>query len=166
MPPRTVKRARRPRDSMATRRMAMRALSQARIAGLGVLCSLLLAACGRTPPPATPAPTSPAATATATIPPPIEFPHDVNPLSGERVADPSLLKIPALLVSISHFPATARPQAGLSFAPFVYEFYITEGATRFLAVFHGEFPQPEIPVSGGCKTRTGPFVQTATILGN
>ncbi len=94
------------------------------------------------------------------------FPPDVNPLSGERVADPSLLKIPALLVSITHFPATARPQAGLSFAPFVYEFYITEGATRFLAVFYGEFPKPEVPVSGGCEIRTGPFVQTALMLGN
>ena len=82
------------------------------------------------------------------------------------MADKSLLKIPAMLVSITHFPATARPQAGLSFAPFVYEFYITEGATRFLAVFHGEWPRPEVPVTGDCETRTGPFVQSATILGN
>ena len=94
------------------------------------------------------------------------FADDVNPLSGLRVADPSLLKVPALLVSISHFPATARPQAGLSFAPFVYEFYITEGATRFLAVFYGESPKPEVPVTGGCATRTGPFVQDGTLLGN
>ena len=93
------------------------------------------------------------------------FPPDVNPLSGERVADPSLLKIPALLTSISHFPATGRPQAGLSFAPFVYEFYITEGATRFLAVFYGEFPAPENPVRGECEIRSGPFVQTGTLLG-
>ena len=64
--------------------------------------------------------------------------------------------MPAVLISISHFPATARPQAGLSFAPFVYEFYITEGATRFLAVFHGEWPAPEIPVRGGCEPRLGP----------
>jgi hypothetical protein len=101
-----------------------------------------------------------------TAEPELSFPTDVNPLSGLRVADPFLLQIPALLVSISHFPATARPQAGLSFAPFVYEYYITEGATRFLAVFYGEFPQPEEQVYGGCATRTGPFVQTATLLGN
>jgi len=43
-----------------------------------------------------------------------------------------LLQFPALLVSISHFPVEARPQAGLSFAPYVFEIYITEGATRFL----------------------------------
>ena len=69
-------------------------------------------------------------------------------------------------MSITNFPATARPQAGLSFAPFVYEYYITEGATRFLAVFYGQFPHPESPITGSCETRTGPFVQSATLLGN
>ena len=90
----------------------------------------------------------------------------VNPLTGLPVADPALLKIPALLVSISHFPATGRPQAGLSFAPFVYEYYITEGATRFLAVFYGAFPMPEIFPTGGCDIRGEPFVKTQTILGD
>ncbi|MFN2121471.1 MAG: SdrD B-like domain-containing protein [Anaerolineales bacterium] len=91
---------------------------------------------------------------------------DVNPLTGEPVADASLLKIPAVLVSISHFPATARPQSGLSFASFVYEYYITEGATRYLAVFYGEFPQVESQVEGGCETRVGPIPKTAAIIGN
>ncbi len=90
----------------------------------------------------------------------------LNPLTGQPAVDPSLLKTPAVLVSISHFPAVARPQAGLSFAPFVYEYYITEGATRFLAVFYGQYPVVEWPVAGGCETRTAPFVQTATLLGN
>lgn len=90
----------------------------------------------------------------------------INPLTGQPAVDASLLKIPAVLVSITHFPAIARPQSGLSFAPFVYEFYITEGATRFLAVFYGQFPSPQIPISGGCETRVAPFTQTATLLGN
>ncbi len=139
-----------------------------RLGSATVLCALsLLAACSSPAPAPTPSPPEPPTpTVTATVTAPIEFPGDVNPLSGQQVADPALLKIPALLVSISHFPATARPQAGLSFAPFVYEFYITEGATRFLAVFHGEWPHPELPVTGGCETRTGPFVQTATLIGN
>jgi len=138
---------------------------------LGICIALLcfLVGCQTATPtvslPATaPVPTDTAQTATPK--PHITFPRDVNPLSGLRVADPSLLKIPALLISISHFPATARPQAGLSFAPFVYEYYITEGATRLLAVFYGEFPQPEVPVNGGCETRTGPFVQNGILLGN
>jgi hypothetical protein len=90
----------------------------------------------------------------------------INPLTGQPVVDPSLLKIPAVLLSITNFPAIARPQSGLSFAPFVYEYYITEGATRFLAVFYGQLPAVETPVAGGCETRTAPFVQTATLLGN
>jgi hypothetical protein len=95
-----------------------------------------------------------------------DFPAPLNPLTGLPVQDPSLLKIPALLLSISHFPATARPQAGLSFAPFVYEFYITEGATRHLAAFYGQYPAPEVPLIGECPVREAPFVKTGPTLGN
>lgn len=94
------------------------------------------------------------------------FPAGINPLSGQQVKEPSLLETPAVAISISHFPVAARPQAGLSFAPWVFEFYITEGATRFLAIFHGEFPEPEIPVNGDCEVRREPFVQTSTVVGN
>jgi hypothetical protein len=97
---------------------------------------------------------------------PDEFPQGYNPLTGQRVVDPSLLDIPAVLVSISHFPPVARPQAGFSFAPFVYEYFITEGSTRHLAVFYGEDPAPEIPVHGDCKIRKTPFTQTKLVLGN
>jgi hypothetical protein len=107
-------------------------------------------------------PTMPAATFRPT-PRPL---GPTNPLSGLPVADSSLLEVPVVLVSISHFPATGRPQSGLSFAPFVYEFYITEGATRFLAAFYGEWPAAEIPVFGGCETRTEPFTMSAILLGN
>jgi len=89
-----------------------------------------------------------------------------NPLTGLPVADPSLLQIPAVLLSISHFPVDARPQAGLSFAPYVFEIYITEGTTRFLTTFYGEFPAPEIPVTGNCEVRRTLFTQTGLILGN
>ena len=89
-----------------------------------------------------------------------------NPLTGLPVADPSLLQVPALLVSVSHFPVNARPQAGLSFAPYVFEIYITEGATRFLTTFYGEFPAPEVPITGSCEVRREIFAQTATIIGN
>jgi hypothetical protein len=152
-----------------------------------LLCSLgiLAAGCG---PQATPQPgpvaasiasstaTQPAPTATATPqstatpatygPEATDFPSNINPLTGQPVADPALLDIPAMLVSISHFPPTARPQAGLSFAPYVFEFSITDGETRFLTAFYGEFPQPEIPLHGGCAVRSGPFTQTGTLLGN
>lgn len=97
---------------------------------------------------------------------PTDFPEGFNPLTGQRVSDPSQLTYPALLLSISHFPPAARPQAGFSFTPFVYEYYITEGSTRHLAVFYGEFPAPEIPLHGDCEVRTEPITQTKMILGN
>ncbi len=99
-------------------------------------------------------------------PNPQDFPAGVNPLTGQPFADPSLLKVPALLVSISDFPVTARPQAGLSFAPYVYEFSITEGQTRFLTTFYGQYPAPEIPIQGNCEVRQGIFQQTGVLLGN
>lgn len=89
-----------------------------------------------------------------------------NPLTGLPVQDPSLLQVPAVLLSISHFPVDARPQAGLSFAPYVFEIYITEGATRFLTTFYGQFPAPEVPIVGNCEVRRAIFTQTNLILGN
>jgi hypothetical protein len=97
---------------------------------------------------------------------PTPFPEAVNPLTGLKVEDASLLDLRALLVSISTFPVTARPQAGLSFAPYVFEIYITEGTTRYLTAFYGAFPSPEVPVNGGCEVRSEPFVQTDFLVGN
>jgi hypothetical protein len=103
-----------------------------------------------------------------TVPPatPTTSPPARNPLTGLEVADETLLDLPAVLVSISTFPVIARPQSGLSFAPYVFEFYITKGSTRFLAAFYGEFPEPENPPAGSCQVRREPFVQTGFILGN
>ena len=95
-----------------------------------------------------------------------QFAAAVNPLTGLSVQDPSLLELPAALVSITHFPVEARPQFGLSYAPWVFEVYITEGATRFLATFYGEFPAPEPYLTGGCDVRTSPLTQTDNLLGN
>ena len=97
---------------------------------------------------------------------PDEFPQGYNPLSGQPVSDPARLDYPAILLSVSHFPAAARPQAGFSFMPFVYEYYITEGATRHVGVVYGEFPEPEISLHGECEIRAEPMVQTDIILGN
>jgi len=114
-------------------------------------------------PTAVPQPTLPAITYG---PDQVEFPADVNPFTGLQVADPSLLQQPALLVSITHFPPQARPQAGLSFASWVFEYLIATGTTRFAAVFHGQFPYPEAPLTGDCKVRMEPFEQTGILLGN
>ena len=109
----------------------------------------------------TPTPIQPLQTSTPTA-----FPSSINPLTGLPVRDPSLLDLPTMLVSISTFPVTARPQAGLSFAPYVFEIYITEGTTRYLTTFYGEFPAPEAPIIGNCDIRNEPFEQTDLIIGN
>jgi hypothetical protein len=72
---------------------------------------------------------------------PEQYPADVNPLTGLPVKNPENLLLPPALVSITNFPISSRPQAGLSFAPFVFELYIGEGMTRYLALFYGDFPQ-------------------------
>ncbi|MCE1252167.1 MAG: DUF3048 domain-containing protein [Anaerolineae bacterium] len=53
---------------------------------------------------------------------------------------PGNLALAPGLLSISNAPVSARPQAGLSYASQVYEFYLGEGASRFLAVFYGLLP--------------------------
>ena len=95
-----------------------------------------------------------------------DFPAGVNPLTGLQVADPSLLEQPALIMSIPHFPVEVRPQGGLSFAPWVFEYLIATGSTRFAAIFYGQFPYPEAPLTGGCDVRTEPFEQNGILLGN
>ncbi len=62
-----------------------------------------------------------------------------NPLTGEPVVDESLLYKNAILVSVTNFPPSARPQAGLSAASHVWEISIGQGMTRFLAVYYGDY---------------------------
>lgn len=86
-----------------------------------------------------PTPTA-APSTTATPSPEPENPDGaINPLTGLPVDDPGALCAPPLLVSISNFPPSARPQSGLSAASHVWETFIGEGMTRFLAVFYGDY---------------------------
>ncbi len=80
---------------------------------------------------------------------PENFPAGINPLTGLPVSDPSTLQLPPALVSVTNFPITARPQAGLSFSPFVFEMYIGEGMTRFLALFYGDYPHAGANAAAG-----------------
>lgn len=90
----------------------------------------------------TPSPT-PTSTATPTLEAigPGKYPKGVNPLTGLPVANMDNLALPPAMVSITNWPPTARPQAGLSFSNIVYELYIGEGMSRFLAIFYGDYPE-------------------------
>ena len=94
------------------------------------------------------------------------FPPEYNPLTGRRVQDPALLNLPAVLVSISNMPVTARPQAGLSFAPWVFELFIGEGTTRFMSVFYGDSPRTIPNVTGSCPVLEKRFIPQANWIGN
>jgi hypothetical protein len=87
---------------------------------------------------------------------PDAFPQGISPLTGLSVADPSALSLPPALISVTNFPISARPQAGLSFSPYVFELYIGEGMTRFLAMFHGEYPVAPQASSGSALTPSDP----------
>ncbi len=65
----------------------------------------------------------------------------INPMTGIPVDDPGVLQRRPLLVSISNFPPTARPQAGLSFASHVYSTFIGFGMNRYVAVFYGDYAE-------------------------
>jgi hypothetical protein len=70
-----------------------------------------------------------------------DFPPDVNPLTGLKVSDPSVLERAPLAVKISNAPASVRPQAGLDKADLVFEHYAEGGVTRLTAVFLGQTPE-------------------------
>lgn len=85
---------------------------------------------------------------------PDTFPAEINPLTGLPVRDPASLDLPPVMVSISNSPLSARPQSGLSFSPLVFEMYIGEGVTRFLALFYGDLPPK---TEGKNDVRIGPI---------
>jgi hypothetical protein len=89
---------------------------------------------------------------------PLTFPPNVNPLNGLVVKDPANLKLPPVLASISNFPPTARPQAGLSFSPIVFEVFIGAGMTRNLAVFYGDYPAQAIAGNTGQSAVSDPVI--------
>jgi hypothetical protein len=94
------------------------------------------------------------------------FPTGYNPLTGLPVQDPATLNLPAILVSISNMPVTARPQAGLSFAPWVFELFIGEGTTRFMSVFYGDTLRIIPNVTGSCPVREERFTPQGDWIGN
>ena len=90
------------------------------------------------PPTATEAPPDPLADYPLEGYGPLEFPENVNPLTGMPVSDPEILNRRPVAVKVSNFPREIRPQWGLSAADLVFEYYQEYGVTRFHAIFYGQ----------------------------
>ena len=89
-------------------------------------------------PTATSQPTSTLTPAPSPTPTPMSLiptAEDVCPLTGLKVDDASVLERRPLAIKVSNAPPVVRPQAGLSFADWVFEHYAEAGLTRFTAIY-------------------------------
>jgi hypothetical protein len=68
---------------------------------------------------------------------PYYFPLEINPLTGLPVDDPASLERRPMVIKVTNFPRSVRPQQGLSLADHVYEYYIGDSMSRFIGVFYG-----------------------------
>jgi hypothetical protein len=83
---------------------------------------------------------------------PDDLPKGVNPLTGLPASNPEDLQYPPAMLSITNWPITARPQAGLDYSSLVYEIYIGDGESRFLTIFYGDYPPEEAQAEEGDST--------------
>ena len=74
---------------------------------------------------------------------------NTNPLTGLTVTNPELLARRPMVIKITQYPRYTRPQSGLSLADVVYEYYIEDKVTRFIAIFYGNDAEQVGPVRSG-----------------
>jgi hypothetical protein len=103
-------------------------------------------------------PRLPTATATITATPtpdlsipatgygPTGFPKGVNPLTGLRPAQASMLNRRPIVIKVENIPRQDRPQWGLTLADIVFEYYTEQGGTRFAAVYYGQEAEKVGPI--------------------
>jgi hypothetical protein len=80
---------------------------------------------------------------------PVDFPENVNPLTGLPVEDPSILDRRPVFVKVANYPISGRPHAGLSSADMVFEYYIGGGGNRFIGLYYGQDADMIGPVRSG-----------------
>jgi hypothetical protein len=78
-------------------------------------------------------------------------PEIINPLTGLPVSDASLIQRRPLAIKVSSYPRTARPQAGLSYADLLLEFYQEFGMTRWQAIYLSRDVDKVGPIRSGRK---------------
>ncbi len=74
---------------------------------------------------------------------------DINPLTGLPPSDPALLERRPMAIKVTNFPRYVRPQSGLTLADQVFEYYIEDNLTRFIAVMYGNDSEWVGPVRSG-----------------
>lgn len=68
---------------------------------------------------------------------PFYFPPDINPLTGLPAQERALLERRPIVIKVTNFPRSVRPQWGLSLADHVFEYYIGDSMSRFIGIFYG-----------------------------
>ena len=76
-------------------------------------------------------------------------PLEIDPITGLPPADPALLDRRPLAIKVANYPRYVRPQSGLTLADAVFEYYIEDLLTRFIAVYYGNNAQQVGPVRSG-----------------
>jgi len=102
-------------------------------------------------PTATPVPTLTPTPTPTVVPTATPWPENVNPLTGEVVADVGLLDRVPVAIKISNWPGQyVRPQAGINSADLIFEHY-NEGwfASRWTAIYLAKDPERVGPVRSG-----------------
>lgn len=96
---------------------------------------------------------------------------NINPLTGLEVDDIRMLERRPIMVKVSNWsdvPRAERPQAGLSSADMVFEYYVGYGLNRFLAIFYSQDAPQVGPVRSGrlVDRQLGEMYQGILIYGN
>ena len=73
----------------------------------------------------------------------------LDPLTGLPPGYPNLMQNRPLASTITNYPRYVRPQAGLTMADVVFEYYEEPLLTRFMAVFYGNITNMVGPVRSG-----------------
>jgi hypothetical protein len=90
---------------------------------------------------------------------PTGFPANIDPLTGLKVTDPSILQRRPMVIKVQNLPRNGRPQWGLSLADIVFEYYTEEGTTRFAAIFYSQDASMVGPI------RSGRFIDADIVRG-
>ncbi len=78
------------------------------------------------------------------------LPSNISPLTGLPVPDETILNRRPVAVKVVNYPRTVRAyQYGLMRADVVYEYYIEDGISRFIAIFYGQDAEKAGPVRSG-----------------